>query len=198
MKKIFEHGEFSSYRAYRLDEARKNIIEQNVSLYHSDKKITTVFISHRHDDLDDLRDVLGFLETVYGVKVYIDSQDPTMPSKTSGETAKQIKERIEKCDKFILLATNGAIESKWCNWELGFGDAKKYKKHIALFPIKEKGESDYLYKGNEYMSIYPYITYYYGTEKYTSGKVIKKGYYVREEHGKEPATIIPLEEWLSR
>lgn len=82
--------------------------------------------------------MLVFLETVYGVKVYIDSQDPSMPKKTFGETAKRIKERFEKCDKFILLATNGAIESKWCNWELGYGDAKKYKRNMVLFPIKDK------------------------------------------------------------
>ena len=137
-------------------------------------------------------------QKVYGVKVYIDSQDPTMPSETSGETAKQIKERIEKCNKFILLATNGAIESKWCNWELGFGDAKKYKRNIALFPIKAKGESDYLYKGNEYMEIYPYITYYSGNERYVSGELIKQGYYVREEHEGKPATITPLGDWLNR
>lgn len=198
MKKIFEHGEFSYYRSYRLDEARKAITESYDSIYHSAYKKTTVFISHKHDDLDDLRDVLGFLETVYGVKVYIDSQDPSMPKKTSGETAKRIKERIEKCNKFILLATNGAIESKWCNWELGYGDAKKYKRNMALFPIKDKGESDYLYNGNEYMSIYPYITYFNGTEKYTSGKLIEKGYYIREEQESGPATITPLSEWLQR
>ena len=84
------------------------------------------------------------------------------------------------------MATNGAIESKWCNWELGYGDAKKYKRNMALFPIKDKGESDYLYNGNEYMSIYPYITYFNGR------------YYVREEQENGPATITPLSEWLQR
>lgn len=69
---------------------------------------------------------------------------------------------------------------------------------MALFPIKDKGESDYLYNGNEYMSIYPYITYFNGTEIYTSGKPIEKGYYVREEQENGPATITPLSEWLQR
>lgn len=198
MKRIFEQGEFSAYQSYRLDEARKEITESYELSHYYTKKTTTVFISHKHDDLEDLRGILGFLEKKYGVKVYIDSQDPTMPAKTSGETAQRIKERIEKCNKFILLATNGAIESKWCNWELGFGDAKKYKRNIALFPMKNKGESDYSYKGNEYLSIYPYITYFYGTEKYISGKMIEQGYYVREEQKDGPATITPLGEWLNR
>lgn len=198
MKRIFEQGEFRHYKIERLDEARKPIWESSDMLHHFEKKISTVFISHKHDDLDDLQSIIGFLQKSYGVKAYIDSKDPNMPQKTSGETAKRIKERIDKCNKFILLATNGAVESKWCNWELGFGDAKKYKKNIALFPIKTKGESDYTYKGNEYMSIYPYITYYDGTEKYKSGERIENGYYVREEHDNGSATIIPLGEWLKR
>lgn len=194
MKKIFEQGDFSNYRSYRLDEARRPITE-SYDLYA--KRRTTVFISHKHDDLDSLSEVLGFLEKTYGVKVYIDSQDSAMPRVTSGETAKRIKDRILKCDKFIFLGTNGAIESKWCNWELGFGDANKYKDNIALFPMKGKGESDYLYKGNEYMSIYPYIVYSDGNEKYQSGAYIEQGYYVREEQTDGSSTIVPLKKWLN-
>lgn len=198
MKKIFEQGEFSNYRSFRLDEARKEIVASYDYLHHSAKKITTVFISHKHDDLDELRDILGFLEKTYGVKVYIDSRDSDMPRRTSGETAKIIKERIDKCNKFILLATNGAVESKWCNWELGFGDAKKYRKNIALFPIKTKDQSDYAYKGNEYMSIYPYITRFNGMEKDIEGNKIAPGYYVMEDEDHGPSTITPLSEWLNR
>ena len=82
---------------------------------------------------------MGFLEDEYKVKVYIDSKDSSMPITTSAETAINLKDRIRKCDRFILLATNGAIESKWCNWELGFGDANKYPDKIAIFPLKPKG-----------------------------------------------------------
>lgn len=92
---------------------------------------------------------------------------------------------------------NDEIESKWCNWELGFGDANKYKGNIALFPMKGKGESDYLYKGNEYMSIHPHIVYFYGTEKYKSGAYIERGYYVREEQADGSSTITLLKKWLN-
>ena len=192
MKTIFEQGYFQSYSTgVRLNEARSINIE---SSQYGLKK-TTVFISHKHDDLDDLRGILGFLQQNYGVKVYIDSQDPTMPPKTSAETAKNIKKRIDQCDKFIFLATNGAIESKWCNWELGYGDAKKYKDHIALFPIKPKGSLDYDYKGSEYMSIYPYISYFNGTESYTNGQSISRGYYIRWREN-DTNYITPLSKWL--
>ena len=134
MKNIFEKGDFNNFSSIRLDEAKISINKS----YEFSQKTTTVFISHRHDDLEDLMGLIGFLEKTYGIKAYIDSQDSSMPKVTSGETATNIKSRISACDKFILLATNGAIESKWCNWELGFGDAKKYKNNIALFPMKPK------------------------------------------------------------
>ena len=81
MKTIFEQDEFSKYSNVNIYASRGIIQEQ--SIY---SKTTTVFISHKHDDLDDLKGLIGFLENEYGVKAYIDSRDPSMPKKTSGET----------------------------------------------------------------------------------------------------------------
>lgn len=50
----------------------------------------TVFLSHKHDDLKDLKGIIGKLKEM-GVEIYIDSMDNSMPQKTSGETAKRIK-----------------------------------------------------------------------------------------------------------
>lgn len=190
MKNIFEQGDFSSYQVVDLNKSMSVIAESK------ELEKSTVFISHKHSDLNDLKGVIGFLEKEYGVLVYIDSRDSSMPEMTSGETAKLIKEKIKKCNKFILLATNGAIDSKWCNWELGFGDAQKFNGCIALFPMKPKGEYDSSYKGSEYMSVYPYIVYRDGSEKYSNGTPIRRGYYVRTKHGKKSATIEPLKDWL--
>lgn len=192
MKKIFERGCFKDYKIYSLEENRGIILEH----YDFKGDNPSVFISHKHDDLEDLKGIIGFLQDTYKIKAYIDSQDPTMPKQTSGKTASNIKKRISTCDKFILLATDGAIESKWCNWELGYGDAKKYDNNsICLFPMKEKGKSDTLYKGSEYMSIYPYIMYYEGFEKDYNGNFIRRGYYVKDERNN---SITPLETWLFR
>lgn len=194
MKNIFEKGEFSGYQIDSFNEAVGAI---KTSYYTFVEKKTTIFISHKHDDLEELKGIIGFLEKKYKVKVYIDSQDMSMPKMTSGETARRIKERIKTCEKFILLATDGAIESKWCNWELGFGDAQKYdSKSIALFPLKDKGTYDSVYKGNEYMEIYPHIVYRGGNDKNSSGEKIPDGYYVRyKEKGKY--YLKPLEKWLA-
>ena len=119
-----------------------------------------------------------------------------MPQSTSSETASRLKAVIKRCDKFILLATDNAIESKWCNWELGFGDAQKFKDHIAIIPIKKKGGSDFQYKGNEYLFIYPYIAYYNGTENYTNGTLIPAGYYIVNQDKNGDKKIQNLSNWF--
>lgn len=191
MKTIFEQGSFENYSKIRIDEARASI----PPTYEYSSRKPTVFISHKHDDLEDLKGLIGFLESNFNVKAYIDSRDPSMPPITSEKTAETIKDRIKTCNKFILLATNGAVESKWCNWELGYGDAQKYKNHIALFPLKPRDSYDYNYKGSEYMRIYPHIAYYDGTEKYTNGHPVKQGYYV-VSYKTDGYYITSLAEWF--
>lgn len=191
-KLVFEAG---SFKKYGSSELRKSYIPINESAICFSEKRTTVFISHKHDELEELSNVIAFLEKVYSVKVYIDGNDSEMPSVTSGETASNLKKRIVECDRFILLATNAAIASKWCNWELGYGDAKKYPDNIAILPIKPK---DISYKGNEYLELYPHISYYNGTEKYNTGQSIKAGYYIRKKKNNGSYGIEPLEAWLKK
>lgn len=155
----------------------------------------TVFLSHKHDDLANLKRVVYILEHLHS-RVYVDWLDQSMPKVTSGETAVQIKERIDMYDKFILVASDAAIESKWCNWELGYGDAQKYDTgKIALFPVC-KVENQW--KGKEYMSIYPTIQYYDGSsEKYSDGSTIPEGYYFRYKATDNKYHLIPLIKWLN-
>lgn len=124
----------------------------------------TIFLSHSHADLEDgiVDKVIVFLRKL-GILVYIDSNDASLPPTTSADTASKLKERIRSCNKFILLATNNSIASKWCNWELGFGDAHKYIDRIALFPIAESNNN---WNGSEYLKIYPRIEEGYVKEYY--------------------------------
>ena len=70
MKRILESGQFSNYRdGIRLDSASREVS----SIYQS-YGMTTVFISHKHEDLEDLSGLIGFLEKNYNVKAYIDSK----------------------------------------------------------------------------------------------------------------------------
>ena len=58
-----------------------------------DSGTVTVFLSHSHDDLEkgDLNKIIVFLRNT-GIKIYIDSNDLSLPPFTNEETAKRIKE----------------------------------------------------------------------------------------------------------
>lgn len=194
---IFERGHFQSKK---INESRIKDSLNETKMFSSRSAYSskpTVFLSHKHDDLDDARGVIGELESI-GAKVYIDSMDNKMPEQTSGETAMRIKDVIKFCNKFILLATDKAIESYWCNWELGIGDTYKYIDHIAILPIKEKGTYDHNFKGNEYLQIYPRIDY---NKAFTNihGHYFKEGYYVEKPADKSGTVYITeLSEWLKK
>lgn len=174
-----------------------------------------VFLSHKHDEIKPLEQTIKLIRNC-GVDVYIDWMDEGMPKKTCSKTAERIKDKIEKCDKFILVGTEGAINSKWCNWELGIGDVRKHEDaNLAILPIK-RNYSDY--SGNEYIELYPTIQYEDGNSYYVlmqemDGFVayvsqfgnkpakgrIPRGYYVQIQDDNTDEVIkvlIKLEDWL--
>ena len=150
---------------------------------------TTVFISHKHSDLEDLKGLLNFLKRDYNVVPYIDSMDKKQPKETCGDTAVRIKEVISTCDRFLFLATNKALASMWCNWEVGIADKQKLPaNNMAILPMVDSLTS--LYDGNEYLEIYPYVDEVensYGQKMLT---VVYKGF-----DGKPKR--LTLKEWLS-
>ena len=84
------------------------------------------------------------------------------------------------------------------NWELGIGDTHKYIENTAIIPIKEKGERDSHYMGNEYLQIYPIIEY---NKAFTNiyGHHFIEGYYVCKPKNKEGVRYITLlKEWLKQ
>ena len=120
-----------------------------------------------------------------------------MPKTTSGYTAVRIKQKINDNHKFILLATEGAINSKWCNWELGYGDSHKFIDNIAIFPIRNENVT---FSGTEYLNIYPRIEYIVeGTVLRQIGGYFSAGYYVVTPiiEG-ESIFYTKLEDWLRK
>ncbi len=147
-----------------LFNTRQKNLQRSKKFYHKaiegrkrEKKFdeVSIFLSHKHGETELIEQIIVLFEDL-GVSVYIDWLDSEMPKTTNGSTAKRIKEKIRSCDKFIFLATERAISSKWCNWELGYGDSQKFFENIAVIPITEKPKQ--VYSGNEYLEIYPIIT----------------------------------------
>jgi hypothetical protein len=172
---ILSKSAFSAFRENAERSKPYNWLNESVSAKSRAIRVgeVTIFLSHKHDESSELKNAIAFLNS-FGVSVYVDWMDEGMPKTTSGATAIKIKTKIKEKHKFLFLATEGAISSKWCNWELGFGDAHKYVNSIALLPIKENMQN---YTGSEYLQIYPYIyendsfkgTFYV---KYPDGNII--------------------------
>src|SRR5690606_24579826 len=117
---IFTKQAFSSLTERRTASRGKNLYtvlnEARVELKTSSK--IGIFLSHSHKDKSLIKEAIAFFKAI-NISVYVDWMDESMPEKTNGVTAVKIKSKIISNDKFILLATNDAVISKWCNWELG-------------------------------------------------------------------------------
>ncbi len=156
MDSFANEDDFTHYKVYADLHRAMN---ESVSLHmdsSSWKYKKNIFLSHKHDELEELKGVIGFLEKECNVKVYIDFFDPSIPPETCAETAVRIKKKIGECDKFLLMATENAIASKWCNWELGFGDCKKTTGKVAIFPIQRKNA---YFSGSEYLQLYNHVVF---------------------------------------
>lgn len=152
---------------------------------------TKIFLSHKHEEKEVLEGAISLLKS-YGVDVYVDWLDEGMPRTTSGYTAVRIKEKIKENHKFILLATEAAISSKWCNWELGLGDAAKYIEHIALLPVKRDYED---FSGSEYLQTYPFIFNIESLQFY-KGTYRSKGTYVVYPSVNGDDKVVSIADWL--
>ena len=186
----------SQLRAFSRETKLFSSLNESLQKFRNESKSfkTKIFLSHKHDESEVLNGAISFLKKE-GVDVYVDWLDEGMPKTTSGITAARIKEKIKENNKFIFLASEGAINSKWCNWELGYGDAEKYIDNIALLPVEKDNSS---FSGAEYLQIYPYIEYRDGSTKYSSGLPISKGYYVFYPSNNSSHTIIKLSDWLKK
>lgn len=188
---FINESQLSNYRVSKKTFSKSDLIDLNES-QSRDKTKPMVFLSHKHDEINILQGATGFLKEE-GFDIYLDWMDEDMPAYTNDETAKKLKLKIKVANKFILLATPNAINSKWCNWELGLGDAAKYIEHIALLPIDMTTQS---FKGAEYLKIYPYIEFENGNGKYQNGSNIIRGYYVKTKLENSKTRLTPLKEWL--
>ena len=113
-----------------------------------------VFLSHSQHD-KALVEVVSAILVSQGASVYVDIKDPALPDQPGPDTAKLIKQKIEECGKFVVVATgNSLFDSKWVPWELGYADSKRCSNNVALFPVqKEPGE----WHGCEYVYLYKTI-----------------------------------------
>ena len=114
---------------------------------------TQLFLSHSSRDRDLVGDAVEFFRR-QGVKVYVDWTDGEMPDVPSPETAERLKEKIRENRKFVLLASQNSLASRWVPWELGLADVIRGLDHMTVMPVREGGQD---YSGSEYVAIYSTI-----------------------------------------
>ena len=111
--------------------------------------VKTAFLCHSHKDSALVENLLLFFNEK-GLNLYIDWKDATLPEVPIQDTANKIQKRIQETDIFLYLATQNSSGSKWCPWEMGFGDAIKGKDKIFIIPTQEGTHKS----GQEYLSLY--------------------------------------------
>lgn len=131
-----------------------DVLNESRSFKEAEPGYKTIFLSHSHFDASYVLQAQGFFENL-GLKIYVDWADDSMPTRTCGETAAKIKEKIRQNDFFVFLATDKSINSKWCNWEVGYGDSHKLNNdRLLILPLASNRRN---WDGNEYLQLYPYV-----------------------------------------
>lgn len=181
---ILTRSQFASIAQGKAGNRGLRGVVNETRLYSKITASTSIFLSHAHNDKDVVEQAKLFFENL-GITIYVDWADETMPERPNASTAQKIKNQIISLnDKFVLLATNNGVSSKWCNWEVGIADPFKLPtKKMALLPLSDNSGN---WNGNEYLAIYPRI------ERNTRERG-GEGYYVWYPDGNWDT----LESWLS-
>jgi hypothetical protein len=112
----------------------------------------TIFLCHSHKDEELVKGLVKLLAES-GWDVYVDWLDETLPDKPSSKTADSLKQKIIDASAMMFLATQNSMASRWCPWEIGYGDAKKTPSKVFIVPTSDS----YTTHGSEYLELYPHI-----------------------------------------
>jgi len=105
---IFQRGDLSN------NNVSKNAVNESLakvrkfSAFSESTLKPTIFLGHKHHDLEDLQGIMGLFEEL-GAKININSMDNKMPEETSVISSARFKKVVKFCNKFVLLATEKAI-----------------------------------------------------------------------------------------
>ena len=139
-----------------INNKKEEVLYENKQIFTSKNKYD-VFLSHSYLDKDLVIVLVSLFNkaqySVYGDWV-IDKQ--LNRSSVSRKTSEILRDRLDASRSLAYVATCNTTLSKWCPWELGYGDGKK-KGRCAILPVLNDESSSF--KGQEYLSLYPHIEY---------------------------------------
>lgn len=124
-------------RTSRLHESTTDSLQKSVKAA-TEKSAFDVFLSHSYLDKELIVGITEGLERL-GWVVYVDWREDTQLNrdKVTKETAEIVRSRIIQSKSLFFATTDGALDSRWMPWELGYMDGKKGK--AAIFPVSQTG-----------------------------------------------------------
>jgi hypothetical protein len=139
-----------------MTKSAKTILLED-SLSFSEAKKYDIFLSHSSMDAEMIYALREEINEM-GFTVYIDwLEDPNLDrTNVNRKTADTLRKRMNNCRSLFYAVSINSFGSKWMPWELGYFDGIKNK--VALLPIVEQQTTTNEFKGQEYLSLYPYIT----------------------------------------
>ena len=113
-----------------------------------------IFLSQTIRDAEIVLGVYDLL-TCAGYKVFCDwiEAPKSDRSKVTPANASFVRSIMCISDTLLFLDTEGAAQSLWMCWELGWFDAAKGT--VGVLPVLREGE--HYYRGREFLGLYPYI-----------------------------------------
>jgi hypothetical protein len=115
-----------------------------------------IFLSHRYLDAEAIFELKLDLEDL-NYSVYVDWLiDDLDRSNVTRETAGRLRTRMEHCRCLFFAFSSSSGGSNWMPWELGFCDGAHGK--VAILPVLEKHVGSDSFSGQEYLTLYPYVS----------------------------------------
>lgn len=123
-----------------------------------DVKEYDIFLSHSSSDKKAAFGIANSIKKKFNYSVYIDLQDDALDaSKVSHKTADILRNRMKKCKCLFYATSQNTVKSKWMPWETGYMDALTGR--VAICPLVENDDNDNVFNGQEYLGLYPYVSY---------------------------------------
>lgn len=139
-----------------INKSASAILEQ-----YREKAATTdrydIFLSHSYSDAWLVLDLKKFLEG-FDLRVYVDWDADRQLERTlvTKHTAATLRQRMSQCRGLLYATSDNTSRSVWMPWELGYFDALRGR--CAVIPLTAQKQYGDVYKGQEYLGLYPYVT----------------------------------------
>ena len=123
------------------------------------KEAFDIFLCHSYLDAELVLGLKSIIEDLEH-SVYVDwvVYEEIDRSSVSRATAELLRERMAKSATLFFATSSTSARSKWMPWECGYFDGLKGK--VAVCPLVDELGPSNDFQGQEYLSLYPYVTHW--------------------------------------